>query len=67
VWFRYPSRPKQWILRGLNLTINPMDNIALVAESGQGKSTIVLLLLRFYEPEFGEILVDGVNIRDYNI
>lgn len=44
-----------------------MDNIALVAESGQGKSTIVLLLLRFYECEFGEILVDGVNIRDYNI
>lgn len=62
VWFRYPTRPKQWVLRGLNLTINPMDNIALVAESGQGKSTIVLLLLRFYEPQFGEILIDGVNI-----
>lgn len=67
VWFRYPTRPKQWILRGLNLTINPMDNIALVAESGQGKSTIVLLLLRFYDTEFGEILVDGVNIKDYNL
>jgi ABC-type multidrug transport system fused ATPase/permease subunit len=44
-----------------------MDNIALVAESGQGKSTIVLLLLRFYDTEFGEILVDGVNIKDYNL
>jgi len=67
VWFRYPSRPKQWVLRGLNLTINPKDNIALVGESGQGKSTIVLLLLRFYEPEFGEILVDGTDIRKYNL
>jgi ABC-type multidrug transport system fused ATPase/permease subunit len=67
VWFRYPTRPKQWVLRGLNLTINPKDNIALVGESGQGKSTIVLLLLRFYEAEFGEILLDGVDIRKYNL
>jgi ATP-binding cassette subfamily B (MDR/TAP) protein 1 len=67
VWFRYPSRPKQWIFKGLNLEINPMDNIAIVGESGQGKSTFILLLLRFYDAEKGTITIDGVPIEKYNI
>lgn len=67
VWFRYPTRPKQWVLKGLNLKINSMDNIAIVGESGSGKSTFILLLLRFYEPEAGSITIDGIDIKKYKI
>ena len=67
VWFRYPTRPKQWVLKGFNLKINARDNIAIVGESGQGKSTLILLLLRFYDIDFGENLIDGVSIKDYRI
>lgn len=67
VWFRYPMRPKQWVFKGLNLKINSKDSIAIVGESGQGKSTLILLLMRFYEVNYGEILIDGVDIRKYNV
>jgi ATP-binding cassette subfamily B (MDR/TAP) protein 1 len=67
VWFRYPMRPKHWVFKGLNLKINPMDSIAIVGESGQGKSTLILLLMRFYDVNEGEILIDGVNIKNYDI
>jgi ATP-binding cassette subfamily B (MDR/TAP) protein 1 len=67
VWFRYPTRPDIWILRDFSLTINPKEHVALVGESGSGKSTIVQLLYRFYEPHFGQILIDGVDIRHYNL
>jgi len=67
VWFRYPLRPKHWVFRGLNLTINPKDRIAIVGESGQGKSTFISLLMRFYDVDFGEILIDGIDIKKYNI
>lgn len=67
VWFRYPTRKTEWVLRGLNLTVQPQEKVALVGESGCGKSTFVALLMRFYDPDFGEILVDGVNIKDYNL
>ena len=62
VWFRYPTRKQDWVLRGLNLTINPKETVALVGESGCGKSTFVSLLMRFYDCDFGEILLDGVNL-----
>ena len=67
VWFRYPTRPEAWILKDFSLTINPKEQIALVGESGSGKSTIVQLLLRFYEPHFGQILINGVDIKHYNL
>jgi ATP-binding cassette subfamily B (MDR/TAP) protein 1 len=67
VWFRYPSRPEAWILKDLSLTIEPKEQIGLVGESGSGKSTIVQLLLRFYEPHFGQILINGVDIKNYNV
>jgi len=67
VWFRYPTRKENWVLRGLNLTINPQDTVALVGESGCGKSTFVSLLMRFYDCDFGEILIDGKNIQEYNL
>jgi ATP-binding cassette subfamily B (MDR/TAP) protein 1 len=67
VWFRYPSRPKQWVLKGFCLKIKSNECIAIVGESGQGKSTLVNLLLRFYDVNFGEILIDGVDIRSYDV
>ena len=53
VWFRYPTRKNDWILKGLNLKILPYETVALVGESGCGKSTIVSLILRFYEVNDG--------------
>ena len=67
VWFRYPTRLNQWIFKGLNLKINPNESIAIVGESGQGKSTFINLVMRFYDPEYGTVLIDGVDIREYNI
>ena len=54
-------------MRGLNITINPSESVALVGESGCGKSTFVNLMMRFYDVDSGEILLDGVNIKDINI
>ena len=67
MWFRYPTRKEDFVLRGLNITINPSESVALVGESGCGKSTFVNLMMRFYDVDSGEILLDGVNIKDINI
>ena len=67
VWFRYPTRRNQWIFKGLNLKINPQDNIAVVGESGQGKSTLISLIMRFYDPDFGQVLIDGLDVRCYRL
>ena len=67
VWFRYPRRKEDFVLRGLNLTINPKESVALVGESGCGKSTFVNLVMRFYDVDSGEVLIDGVNIKDYDL
>jgi ATP-binding cassette subfamily B (MDR/TAP) protein 1 len=67
VWFRYPTRKEDWVLKGLNMRINCRETIALVGESGCGKSTIVSLLLRFYDVNMGQILIDGVDIKQYNL
>ena len=63
VWFRYsPDGP--WVLRDISFTASPGQTIALVGHTGAGKTTIVNLLLRFYDPERGRITVDGVDIRE---
>jgi ABC-type multidrug transport system fused ATPase/permease subunit len=67
VWFRYPTRKEDFVLRGLNLIINPGETVALVGESGCGKSTFVSLLMRFYDVDCGKILLDGIDIRDINL
>ena len=54
-------------MKGLNLKISPNETVALVGESGCGKSTIVSLLLRFYDVNYGKITIDGVDIKDYNL
>jgi ATP-binding cassette subfamily B protein len=62
--FSYPSRPDTRALDDFTLTISPGETVAFVGPSGAGKSTVFQLLLRFYDPQSGRILVDGVNIAD---
>lgn len=67
VHFRYPTRPEQPVLRGLNLTIKPGQYVALVGASGCGKSTTIALLERFYDPLAGGIFIDGREISSLNV
>jgi len=64
VTFHYPSRPDMPALIDFNLHIKPGETVALVGPSGAGKSTVFQLLLRFYDPESGAIVVDGINVSD---
>ena len=65
--FSYPSAKHKKVLNDLNLIIEPGEKIAFVGESGCGKSTIVNLIERLYEPDFGEILLDDINIKKYDL
>lgn len=67
VRFAYPSRPDLPVLKGVSFDIRAGEKIALVGYSGAGKSTIVQLLMRFYDYQSGEILVEGKPVRDYGI
>jgi len=62
--FCYPTRPNTPALDGASMTVQPGESVALVGPSGAGKSTLFDLVLRFYDPQSGEIRLDGVNIRD---
>ncbi|KAG2659009.1 hypothetical protein PVAP13_1KG328600 [Panicum virgatum] len=63
VGFRYPSRPESPVLAGFRLHVPAGRTVALVGGSGSGKSTVIALLERFYDPSSGEVLLDGINIR----
>jgi subfamily B ATP-binding cassette protein MsbA len=64
VWFRYGEKP---VLKGISFTVKKGEMVGLVGQSGSGKSTIVDLLLRFYDVEQGRILIDGTDIREFDI
>ena len=64
VSFRYGE---QWVLRDINLTIEKGKTIALVGQSGGGKSTMVDLIPRYYDVQEGEVLIDGINVKDLDI
>lgn len=67
LYFSYQMRPQHPVLQGVNLTVSEGDVCALVGRSGGGKSTIVHLLMRFYDPTKGRILLDGWDLRDLNL
>ncbi|KAK5167421.1 GTPase-activating protein [Saxophila tyrrhenica] len=67
VHFRYPTRPEQPVLRGLNLDVKPGQYVALVGASGCGKSTTIAMLERFYDPLVGGVYVDGREISSLKI
>lgn len=68
VWFRYPTEDAAeqaaWVLEEISFVVEPGEKLAIVGATGAGKSTIVNLLMRFYEPQRGRILLDGTDIRE---
>ncbi|MBK9734447.1 MAG: ATP-binding cassette domain-containing protein [Saprospiraceae bacterium] len=67
IMFSYPTRKDMQVLKGINIEIKAGQKIALVGQSGSGKSTIVQLLMKFYEPDSGTITVDGKNINELDL
>ncbi|OIW13445.1 hypothetical protein TanjilG_05335 [Lupinus angustifolius] len=67
VYFSYPARPEELIFNGFSLHITSGSTTALVGESGSGKSTVISLIERFYDPHEGEVLIDGVNVKEFQI
>jgi ATP-binding cassette subfamily B protein len=66
VSFAYPGTERR-VLKDFNFTIEPGQRVALIGENGQGKTTVVKLITRLYDPTEGQILLDGVDLRDYSI
>ncbi len=65
VWFSYSG--EDWVIRGISMTIRRGETVALVGDSGGGKSTLVALLMRFYHPIRGRITIDGTDIREFTL
>lgn len=65
VWFRYPNS-EEWALKDLNMTIEKNKHYSIVGRNGAGKSTLLHLLLGLYQPERGEILIDGKNLKEFS-
>ena len=67
VSFSYPTKKSIKVINNFNIDIKPGKNIAIVGSSGSGKSTLTNLILRFYDVDEGEILINGINIKDINL
>ena len=67
VYFSYPARPDEQIFTGFSLDIPSGTTTAIVGESGSGKSTVISLIERFYDPQAGEILIDGINLKEFQL
>ena len=65
VWFAY--KDEDWVLKDVSFTVQPGDSVALVGHTGSGKTTITNLLMRFYDIQRGRILLDGVDLRDWDL
>ncbi|VVA39745.1 PREDICTED: ABC transporter, partial [Prunus dulcis] len=67
VYFSYPARPDEQIFDGFSLSIPSGATAALVGESGSGKSTVISLIERFYDPLAGDVLIDGINLKEFQL
>ncbi|XP_047333744.1 ABC transporter B family member 4-like [Impatiens glandulifera] len=67
VYFSYPTRPEEPIFRGFSVYIQSGLTAALVGQSGSGKSTVISLIERFYDSQAGEVLIDGINVKEFNL
>eukprot|EP00261_Vitis_vinifera_P007089 XP_002275169.4 PREDICTED: ABC transporter B family member 11-like [Vitis vinifera] len=67
VYFSYPARPDEQIFSGFSISIPSGTTTALVGQSGSGKSTVISLVERFYDPQAGEVLIDGINLKDFQL
>ncbi|KAI3759988.1 hypothetical protein L1987_50376 [Smallanthus sonchifolius] len=67
VYFTYPTRPDEEIFCGFSLSISSGTTAALVGQSGSGKSTVISLIERFYDPQAGEVVIDNINIKEFNL
>ncbi|PIN04048.1 Multidrug/pheromone exporter, ABC superfamily [Handroanthus impetiginosus] len=67
VYFRYPARPEVQIFAGFSLSVPFGKTAALVGQSGSGKSTVISLLERFYDPDAGDVLIDGFNLKKLSL
>jgi len=67
VYFSYPARPDELIFNGFSLYVPSGTTAALVGQSGSGKSTMISLIERFYDPQAGEVLIDGINLKEFQL
>lgn len=67
VYFSYPTRSHEQIFSGFSLSVPSGTTTALVGESGSGKSTVISLIERFYDPQAGEVRIDGVNLKEFQL
>jgi ATP-binding cassette subfamily B (MDR/TAP) protein 1 len=67
VYFSYPTRPDEQIFNGFSLCIPSGMTAALVGQSGSGKSTVISLIERFYDPQVGEVLIDNINLKEFQL
>ncbi|XP_048127331.1 ABC transporter B family member 11-like isoform X3 [Rhodamnia argentea] len=67
VYFSYPARADEQIFNGFSLSIPSGMTAALVGQSGSGKSTVISLIERFYDPQAGEVLIDGINLKEFQL
>ncbi|KAG5552503.1 hypothetical protein RHGRI_010552 [Rhododendron griersonianum] len=67
VYFSYPTRPDEQIFSGFSLSIPSGMTAAMVGQSGSGKSTVISLIQRFYDPQSGEVLIDSINLKEFQL
>lgn len=67
VHFKYYKNSDKWVLEDINLVINPGETVGVIGSTGSGKSSLVQLIPRLYDVDQGEVLVDDINVKDYNL
>lgn len=67
VYFKYYKNNEKWVLENINLVINPGETVGIIGSTGSGKSSLVQLIPRLYDVDQGEVLVDGINVKDYSL